>query len=388
MQPSRREFLRVVAAACGGVPAGVSAKHLVVGGHFVGYVPLRRPKGYFQGAPPPLPLDTRLGSGPTARLLTDLSTLDERSLITPNERFFIRTGCARPITTNPLAGLHIGGLVERPQTFQWSDLADFSRPTGTHLMECSGNADAANFGLMSSAEWTGVPMSLLLEIARPRQGGTRVLVVGHDGPGELSARPQDGASWTFSLEELEEAKTFLATRMNDLPLSCDHGAPLRLVVPGWYGCACIKWVSRIDVVGEETEATPQMRAFAGRTHQDGTPRLARDYAPALIDHAAVPVRVERWVVDGRLICRVVGVMWGGTRPTNALWIQFGDQAPFRPVDECPLPATTATWTLWSHVWYPTAPGRYQIALEINDRSIRTRRLDRRFYVREIELADV
>ena len=386
--PSRREFLWVAAAACGAVPAGVPAQHAVVGGRFAGNLPLRRPQGSFQGAPPPLPLDTRLGSGPTARLLTDLSTLDERSLITPNERFFIRTGCARPIPTSPPVRLRVGGLVERQQTFDWSDLADLNRPTGTHLMECSGNADAANFGLMSAAEWSGIPMSLLLDMVRPRRGGTRVLVVGHDGPGEPSDRPQDGVSWIFSREELERANAFLALRMNGVPLSCDHGAPLRLVVPGWYGCTCVKWVSRIDVIDDGAEATPHMRAFAGRTHQQGTPRLARDYVPALIDHAATPVRVERWFVDGRLVCRVAGVMWGGTRPTNALWIQFGSQAPFTPVDECPLPATTATWTLWSHVWHPTGPGRYPIALEINDRSLRTRRLDRRFYVREVQLPDV
>ena len=100
--------------------------------------------------------------------------------------------------------------------------------------------------------------------------------------------------------------------MNDGDLPPEHGAPVRLIVPNWYGCSCIKWVSRIDLVGDEEPATSQMREFAARTHQRGMPALARDYEPAVIDLAALPVRVERWRVDDRLVYRVVGIRWGGT----------------------------------------------------------------------------
>src|SRR5204862_7518096 len=102
----------------------------------------------------------------------------------------------------------------------------------------------------------------------------------------------------------------LATGMNGAPLPPDHGFPVRLIVPGWYGCACIKWIDRIDLVAADAPATTQMREFARRTHQNGEPALAREFTPAVIDQAAMPVRVEKWLADGRIAYRVIGVMWG------------------------------------------------------------------------------
>ena len=133
-----------------------------------------------------------------------------------------------------------------------------------------------------------------------------------------------GASWIFSRDDLQRA--LLALRMNGAPLPRDHGFPVRLIVPGWYGCACIKWVNRIELVPDDAPATSQMREFASRTHQPfdasrragsptaagpGPPQaLARDYLPAVIDTAAMPVRVEKWVASGHVFYRIVGITWG------------------------------------------------------------------------------
>src|SRR6185369_9127809 len=133
-----------------------------------------------------------------------------------------------------------------------------------------------------------------------KPGATRVLVSDFD---EYAA-PYDpahstpGASWIFSFEQL--ATAFLATRMNGEALPEDHGAPVRLFVPGWYGCACIKWVNAIALVDDTAEATSQMQEYASRTGQTGVPALAKDYLPGVIDQAAMPVRVEQWRVEGKL----------------------------------------------------------------------------------------
>ena len=132
-----------------------------------------------------------------------------------------------------------------------------------------------------------------------------------------------------------------------------------------------------------------MREFAARTHQSGRRRrCARDFEPAVIDTAAMPVRVEKWAVDGRVFYRVVGIIWGGSKPTNALSIRFKSGEPWVRVEDCPLPSSTLTWSLWSHTWRPQAPGRYQIVLKVDDPSIRTRRLDIFFYVREVDIDEI
>jgi len=178
--------------------------------------------------------------------------------------------------------------------------------------------------------------------------------------------------------------------MNGAPLPRHHGQPVRLIVPGWYACTCIKWVNEIRLVDESEPATGQMREFASRTHQDGTPKLARDFQPAAMDQAAMPIRVEKWRVDGGLEYRVVGILWGGSEPTEALEIRFKSGifgGPYVPVETYDH-RQNWTWTLWSHTWKPQEGGRYRIELRVNDPQIRTRRLDRGFYARTAELTAV
>jgi DMSO/TMAO reductase YedYZ molybdopterin-dependent catalytic subunit len=256
---------------------------------------------------------------------------------------------------------------------------------GTHLMECAGNTDPANFGLMSAATWDGVPLAAILDRVRPPAGSWRVRVTGVDDTSVATRSSVPGASWVFSRDDVERTGAFLATRMNGVDLPRDHGHPVRLVVPGWYGCACIKWVSAVDLVADDEPATPQMVEFSRRTHQQRVPALARDYEAPAIDVAAMPVRVEEWNVEGRTEYRVIGIVWGGQKPARALAIRFRHNEPFVPVEHYVPPASIATWSMWSHTWRPSGPGRYRIVLRADDASIRTRRLDLFFYARDVSI---
>jgi DMSO/TMAO reductase YedYZ molybdopterin-dependent catalytic subunit len=159
-----------------------------------------------------------------------------------------------------------------------------------------------------------------------------------------------------------------------------------LFVPGWYGCACIKWVSSIRLVGDDELPTSQMIEFASRTHQSGTPALARDFLPATLDTAAMPIRVEKWRVAGAIRYRVIGILWGGTELVSAL--SFDDGVSSAPVDVCPAPTSSSTWTTWQHAWIPPSPGDHAIRMRIDDPSIRTRRLDAGYYERVVRIDEV
>jgi len=252
-------------------------------------------------------------------------------------------------------------------------------------MECSGNTRSASFGLLSSAEWVGIRLLDAIEKFDMPAGATRLLVSGFDQYSQPSERSTPGASWIFSFDELERSGAFLATALNGAPLPADHGAPVRLVVPGWYGCTCIKWVNELRFVGEDEPATSQMREYASRTHQSGTPALARDYLPAEIDLAALPVRVEKWLVSGTIRYRVVGVQWGGAARTDKLEIRFGEGS-WESI--CMTNVSAAPWALWEHPWRPPATGVYAITLRTTDPSIRTRRLDTGYYLREVAIDQI
>jgi len=333
------------------------------------------------------PLNQLRGSGLDARLFTDLSALDAGAMITPNDRFYIRTACPNDANARRPWTIALGGRVRRPATVTLDTLERLVAPMGAHLLECSGNSNPNNYGLMSVTRWDGVAIGTLLDRAQPSSRDTRVLISGMDDERRASVTSTPGASWIFSRDDLERARAFLATRMNGVPLPRHHGAPGRLIVPGWYGCTCIKWVNRIDLVDDSVEATPQMQEFAARTHQPRGARLAREFEPAVIDTAALPIRVEQRIIDNRVIYRVVGILWGGSQPTNALQIRFRSGERWEEVTDCPRPATTATWSLWSHLWRPREPGRYDIVLRVNDPTIRTRRLDLYFYVRTVDIIE-
>jgi hypothetical protein len=231
-------------------------------------------------------------------------------------------------------------------------------------------------------------MSEVLALLDPLPGATRVLVSGFDDHSQPSWGSFAGASWIFTFEQLNRAGAFLATHMNGVPLPLDHGAPVRLFVPGWYG----RGVSRVnDPAGREDEpATSQMQEFASRTRQKGVPVLARDYSPASLDQAAMPLRIEKWRVagGGRLLYRVVGISWGGYQTTNRLTLRFNANEPFVPVKVCPPQSQNATWTLWSHAWRPAAPGAYTLRLSVDDVRIPQYRLDIGFYDRTVAIAEV
>lgn len=398
---SRRAFLGAsLTAALGLLVDEVSSVALYSG--LYGREPVDCPPGPLRGGvrigtvgldgleAPPVPLHKTVGSGLDARLFTDLSTLTPDTLITPNERFFIRTTRPRAARDTARWKIEVGGLVDRPFALSIDEVAATAKAVGTHLIECAGNARGGRFGLISAAAWTGVPFANILDRAAPAAGASHVAVIGVDDAA-ASATSVPGASWVFPVQQLTEAGAFLATGMNGHPLPADHGAPVRLVVPGWYGCACIKWVNALAFVDDREAATDQMKEFASRTHQRGMPALARDYEPATIDFAAMPVRVERWRVDARTLYNIVGVAWGGDAPAPSLMIRFNPRERFVAVNGCPpLPPAPlrGTWALWNHVWEPAEPGRYQIVLKAADPRVRTRRLDLYFYTRTVRIDQV
>jgi DMSO/TMAO reductase YedYZ molybdopterin-dependent catalytic subunit len=332
-------------------------------------------------------------SGLDGRLYTDLSGLTSKALITPADKFYVRTSCPDLIDYSVAWQVKVVRADGQTHMVPMEKIHSMSKDMGVQLMECSGNERGGQYGLMSACRWEGAPLTKFLKSvkAMPKEK-QRICVSGFDRYSRESGTPGlvhsvMGASWIFTAEDLEASGAFLATKMNGAPLTKDHGHPVRLVVPGWYGCTCIKWVNEISIVDEKAGSTSQMKEFASRTHQDGVPELACQFKPAVIDQAAMPIRVEEWNVDGKIKYNVVGIMWGGRRLTHDLQIRFLPDETYVPVETC-RQDTNATWTLWSHKWMPEVTGTYKIQLRIADDTIATKRLDRGYYTRAVHIAEL
>ena len=406
MNPSRRQALQALAAVGAATlvePGAVLARladqlpcsGTAPAGELVGTLPLFRDRSQVQ------PFGQKIsGAGLDARLITDLSQLQPDHLITPNELAYIRTEipAAAAAHQGPWT-IETSGLVAQDGTLALGDLMPRSLKMGPHLFECSGNGNPSNFGLMSVAEWEGIPLAEVVARLKPTKHATGVLVSGFDHIGQVSQRSIVGASWVYPLASLDTLGAFLAVRMNGEPVPADHGRPVRLAVPGWYGCSWIKWVNEIRLVGADEPATTQMVEFAGRTHQSEPHRLAKDYTPADIQTAATPIRVEKRRSSSGIDYRIVGIVWGGTKPVERLAIRiqapspkpqaaFDKNAEFQPFAVCPTPTTHAMWSLWEYRWKPTEPGTYDIALKVADPSVPQRRLETGYYMRQVKIDEV
>lgn len=389
-RPSRREFLGSAGLAgatflCGLqdlISAGVEqaqAGQGVPGGKLLGVLP-------FTGESS-VPMGQAFGAELDGRLYTDLAGLSVKKPVTPAEQFYVRTRASNLLDTTKPWSVRVGGELQKSFELSMEEMKRMIKPMGPHLMECAGNARSVHFGMMSVAEWSGVAMSEILDRAKLKPDASRVLVSGFDTYAAKSATSVAGASWIFTFDDLRAAGAFLATEMNGTSLTKDHGAPVRLVVPGWYGCACIKWVNEITFTGDNEQATSQMEEYAARTMQKGVPKLSRDYQPAVIEHAAMPIRIEKWSVDSKLIYRVIGILWGGSVPIHRLQIRFNPDEDYVDVPEF-VEERNDPWSFWSYVWHPKQPGTYLIRLAIGEPKVATRRLDAGYYMRSVDITEV
>jgi DMSO/TMAO reductase YedYZ molybdopterin-dependent catalytic subunit len=208
------------------------------------------------------------------------------SWLTPADEFFIISHYNTPVLDQATHRLDIAGLVARPQSLTVADLRARPRREVTFTMECSGNTGLPFLiGAVGNARWTGTPLAPLLERAGILEAGIEVIFWGADAgpvtirdnsgimaPGRTGTGVPDGAgaldltiteqfARSMSVEDALNRDNLLCYDMNGAPLPPEHGFPLRLIAPGWYGVANVKWLSRIEVVDQR---------YAGRF-------MARDY---------------------------------------------------------------------------------------------------------------
>jgi DMSO/TMAO reductase YedYZ molybdopterin-dependent catalytic subunit len=362
------------------------------GGEYLGHLPFLREADFDSVEP-----GRHLGHGHNARRVIDLeSLLTPGGRKTPADQFFIRTEYPDQLQPPPEWTIRIEGEVKQPKTVPLKQLLPAVESQAPVLVECSGNGRELHYGLVSVGDWAGIPIKEIIKQAQPTSKAHSVLINGFDDDSYLPNTPPPykthswpTCSWIFTLDQLLEAGAFLATELNGAPLPKDQGAPVRLVVPGWYGCVESKWVNQIQFVDNNQPATLQMQEFASRTfqkmHFDETnpqppglaPELARDYRPATIDQVAIPVRAEAWRLNGTVTYRVVGITWGGPVRTDKLEIRFihGNAPKFDPVQFCQTKTSCPAYGIWCHHWQPKRPGAYWIEMRLADRKVRSRKMN-------------
>jgi sulfane dehydrogenase subunit SoxC len=270
--------------------------------------------------------------------------------------------------------LAIGGAVTRPARFTLADLR--ARPTVTArvTLECAGNGRARLMPrpisqpwldeAVGTAEWTGTPLAPLLGEAGVAGDAVDVVFTGHDHGTERGVE-QDYARALPVAEALRDG-VLLAYEMNGQPLPPQHGAPVRLVVPGWYGMAHVKWLRDITVLTEPFEGFQNAVAYRLKTRPDeaGDP-VTRIRPRALMVPPGFPDFMTRTRVLDRGTHRLVGRAWSGWAPITAVEVSTDGGATWAPAELGREPEPYA-WRAWSFDWTAAEPGTYELTARATD----------------------
>ncbi len=269
-------------------------------------------------------------------------------LITPAEQRFVR--CHFPV---PRLGdehaVQVHGAVLEPRSISLADLRGLPAVTETVVTECAGNGrtrlsppvpgEQWTGGAVSVAQWTGVP---LRELLRLRDSAVEVVFTGADGGRFRRSLPVDAA--------LDPA-TLLAYEMNGARIPARFGGPLRLVVPGWYGMASVKWVQRIEAVEAPFEGEFQTQKYV--------------YAPGI---PVTRVRVKSMFtglpgeIAVRDTLRITGLAWGGEGVARVEVAVDGEWSDARLVG----PRLPYAWRRFELLWAPPRRGTWQLSCRATD----------------------
>jgi sulfane dehydrogenase subunit SoxC len=280
--------------------------------------------------------------------------------------------------------LVIDGLVDKSLSLDLDALRSRPQISAVVTLECAGNGRAQLLPrpvsqpwlteAVGTARWTGTPLSSLLREAGVADGAIDVIFTGADH-GIERGQEQDYQRALPVAEAMGDG-VMLAYEMNGAPLPPQHGAPLRLIVPGWYGMAHVKWLRRITVVAEPFDGF-QMRAYRFRDSPDdpGIP-LTRIEPRALLIPPGFPdfMSRRRVVRSGNVL--IEGRAWSGWAEATAVQISIDGGDTWESADLDPR-LDSYGWARWSWTWR-AEPGSYLLSARATDASGRTQPLGQRW----------
>jgi DMSO/TMAO reductase YedYZ molybdopterin-dependent catalytic subunit len=299
-----------------------------------------------QPAAVPPPLES------VARGLTPWENLD--SWITPNDKFFSIAHYNRPQIDAATWRLDVSGQIGKPLSFSLDQLKALPRHEVTFTLECSGDNGLPFLqSAIGNARWAGASLSDVLKAAEIKNPAVDVVFYGSD-QGEEVVRPGTPLEYKYSanfarsmsVADAMNPANLLCYEMNGAALPAANGFPLRLIAPGWFGIANVKWLTRVEVRSDHF-----VNRFMGRDyitireeHHNGKTAMVETTVGRLLLKSA-PARVVR--LDGRY--EVEGMSWG-PRPVALVEVKIDDGPWLRA--KLAESKSAWSWRSWSLDWHP------------------------------------
>jgi DMSO/TMAO reductase YedYZ molybdopterin-dependent catalytic subunit len=296
---------------------------------------------------------------------TQLVWEDLDSWVTPNDKFFSIAHFDRPVIDASAWKLEIDGLVNKPMSLTLPDLKGRPRQETVFTVECSGNHGFPFFtGGIGNARWAGTPLADLLEEAGVKESGIEVVFWGTDA-GDVELKERDvkmhqNFARSMTLAEAKNSNNILCYEMNGAELPAPNGFPLRLIAPGWYGIASVKWLKRIELRDRPFRNQFMARDYVTIREEDHNGETV--WAETLVGRAllkSAPARVTK--KDNSY--RITGAAWGA--PIAKVEVKIDDgpwmEATIDHADEAEF-----AWKIWHLDWENPGTGEHAVTSRATD----------------------
>jgi DMSO/TMAO reductase YedYZ molybdopterin-dependent catalytic subunit len=311
-----------------------------------------------------IPENIRWETPPDRRLL-DIRTID--GPFTPKDKFATTQHYGHPVIDPATFKLKVTGLVERPKALSLDDLKKIGSTDLIAGFECSGNRGPVQ-GLCGNGRWTGVPLKPVLDSAGVKPAAREFVFFGADhGEEEIEWRAQkfkldQQFGRSLNREQTLSGQPFLAWSLNGEPLTRHQGSPLRLIVPGWYGVANVKWLAQIHVQEEAYLGKYQARWY--RTLRGEMIDGEMKWKESAVTHMQLKSFIARVTKDGTRH-KVLGVVLNDGTPIKSVEVKV-DEGSWQPATLDSATNSKYSWKLFTCTWNGATPGEHTLVSRVTD----------------------
>lgn len=292
--------------------------------------------------------------------------------VTPTGTHYLLTHFDVPLLDAAAHELRFHGAFANPFTLSMDDIRALPAVSMPVTMECAGNGRAGlsprscsqpwMYEAVGTSEWTGTPLAPLIARAGPLADVVELSFTGADEGFDKGERHAFGRSLT--LAQLAELEVLLVYAMNGQPLLPQHGAPLRIIVPGWYGMASVKWLTEIEALREPYQGFQQVKTYRFRSDADDP---GRPITTIRVKSLMVPPGVPDWLTRARYLeagpVEIIGRAWSGAG-VPVVKVEFGVGEAWHEAKLAP-PQGRYAWAKWQYLW-DAAPGEHQLRCRATD----------------------
>lgn len=292
-----------------------------------------------------------------------LDTRQIDSYFTPNEDFYIIQHYGQPEVDNASYSLKVTGMVDRELEFSLQDIIDRNPLEMQVGFECGGNGQRNFNGLIGNGRWRGTSLMRILEEAGIQDGAKEVVFFGADiGTEEIrGAEVETAFARSLSIEDATRPENMIAYEMNGEPLPKHHGKPVRLLVPGWYGVANVKWLTQIHV-----QDTRYMGRFMGRDYVTLKKEMVGDEM-RWVENSVTKMNLKSSII--RVVKmgnqhRIQGFVLNDGTALRSIEVKI-DDGPWQLAQVNPR-STKYSWKLFNFNWDNATSGEHTLVSRVTD----------------------